>query len=273
MCGCMNSHGGCGGHGGGCPCQGGGAPHHMPHPAHMAHVGMGRMPLIGDAAPAFIAQTTNGIVNFPSDYAGKWVILFSHPADFTPVCTTEFMAFQEMLPELQALNTELIGLSIGTLTGHLAWLNAIREIEWAGMKNLEITFPLIDDMTMMVAKLYGMIQPGVSNTAAVRAVFIIDPNGIVRTILYYPPSVGRNLDEIRRTLIALQTSDAFGVSTPVDWLPGADVVIGSPTTMMGVLGRVKNSDRHLDVRAWFLAFQSLSAEKIAAKLRKGKSKK
>ncbi len=262
MCGSVN----------GCPCHGGGQ-HMMGGGCRGANMGMmhAQMPLIGDAAPGFIAQTTNGIVNFPADYAGKWVILFSHPADFTPVCTTEFMAFQEMVPELRELNTELIGLSIGTLTGHLAWLDAIRGIEWRGMRNLEITFPLIDDMTMTVAKLYGMIQTGVSNTAAVRAVFIIDPNGIVRTILYYPPSVGRNLDEIKRALIALQTSDAFKVSTPVDWMPGDDVVVGAPTTMMGVLGREKNTDKKLDVRAWFLTFKGLSESMINNKLRKRKN--
>ncbi len=240
-------------HGGGCPCHGENAQ---------------RMPLIGDLAPAFVAQTTNGIVNFPLDYAGKWVILFSHPADFTPVCTTEFMEFQRMLPELQQLNTELIGLSIGTLTGHLAWLDAIRKIEWNGMNDLEITFPLIDDITMTVAKLYGMVQDGVSDTAAVRAVFIIDPHGIVRTVLYYPPSVGRNLDEIKRALIALQTSDAFKVSTPANWNVGDDVVVGSPTTMIGVLGREKNADKKLDVRAWFLAFKKLGESMINNKLRK-----
>lgn len=256
--------GGCGGHHGGCPCHGGG----------MAAAGvMHHLPLIGDIAPSFVAQTTNGLVNFPDDYAGKWVILFSHPADFTPVCTTEFMAFQEMLPELQALNTELIGLSIGTLTGHLAWLDAIRNIEWKGMKDLEITFPLIDDITMRVAKLYGMTQDGVSNTAAVRAVFIIDPHGVVRTVLYYPPSVGRNLAEIKRALIALQTSDAFKVSTPADWMPGDDVVVGAPTTMTGVMGREHNTDKKLDVRAWFLTFKKLGANEITNKLRRRTGKK
>ncbi len=261
MCGSMN----------GCPCHGGG---HGVMGGGCGGRGAGNlMPLIGDAAPSFIAQTTNGIVNFPADYAGKWVILFSHPADFTPVCTTEFMAFQQMLPELQALNTELIGLSVGTLTGHLAWLDAIRDIKWNGMENLEITFPLIDDITMKVAKLYGMIQDGASSTAAVRAVFIIDPHGIVRAILYYPPSVGRNLDEIKRALIALQTSDEFKVSTPVDWTPGADVVVGAPMTMMGLIGREKNADKKIDVRAWFLAFKKLGRDTVMEKLRKGTSKK
>jgi peroxiredoxin (alkyl hydroperoxide reductase subunit C) len=149
-----------------------------------------RMPLIGDPAPAFKATTTQGEINFPEDYKGKWVILFSHPADFTPVCTTEFMTFASMIDEFKAMNTELVGLSVDSLYSHIAWLRKIQELEWKDKKNLEVTFPLIEDIRMEVAKKYGMIQPGQSNTQAVRAVFVIDPKGVIRLILYYPLSTG-----------------------------------------------------------------------------------
>ena len=159
-----------------------------------------QMPLIGDKAPAFKAVTTQGEISFPDDYKGKWVILFSHPADFTPVCTTEFMTFASMMDEFREINTELIGLSVDSLYSHIAWLRKIQELEWKGMKNVEVKFPLIEDIRMEVASKYGMIQPGASNTQAVRAVFIIDPEGIVRTILYYPLSTGRNFQEIKRII-------------------------------------------------------------------------
>ncbi|HNX69649.1 MAG TPA: peroxiredoxin, partial [Candidatus Omnitrophota bacterium] len=164
------------------------------------------LPLIGDDAPAFTAQTTQGPINFPGDYKGKWIILFSHPADFTPVCTTEFMTFATMMPEFEKLNTQLVGLSIDSTYSHIAWLRTIKEkIEFNGMKNVEVTFPLIEDLKMEVAKKYGMLQPTASDTKAVRAVFFIDPVGKVRAMLYYPLSNGRNFDEIKRLLIAMQT--------------------------------------------------------------------
>ena len=143
------------------------------------------MPRIGEKAPSFKAVTTQGDINFPEDYAGKWTILFSHPADFTPVCTSEFMTFASMQKDFEALNTQLVGLSVDGLYSHIAWLRTIKEkIEYKGMKNVEVTFPLIEDITMEVAKTYGMLQPGESTTKAVRAVFFIDPKGIIRTIIY-----------------------------------------------------------------------------------------
>jgi peroxiredoxin (alkyl hydroperoxide reductase subunit C) len=165
------------------------------------------MPRIGDPAPEFKAVTTQGEINFPEDYKGKWVILFSHPADFTPVCTSEFMTFASMEEKFQELNCELVGLSVDGLYSHIAWLRTIKDkIEYKGMKNIEVTFPLIEDIKMDVAKKYGMIQPGEDNTKAVRAVFFIDPKGMIRTIIYYPLSLGRNFDELHRVLIALQIS-------------------------------------------------------------------
>ena len=184
-----------------------------------------RMPLIGVKAPSFASVTTQGSIKFPEDYAGKWVILFSHPSDFTPVCTTEFMTFGSMMDEFKALNTELVGLSVDSIYSHIAWLRKIQELEWNGKKNINVTFPLIEDIRMEIANKYGMIQPGQSNTQAVRAVFIIDPNGVVRTILYYPLSTGRNFDEIKRIILALQKADAEAWATPADLRPGGEVIV------------------------------------------------
>ena len=171
------------------------------------------MPRIGEQAPSFKAVTTQGDISFPEDYKGSWVILFSHPADFTPVCTSEFMTFASMNEQFEEANCKLVGLSVDGLYSHIAWLRTIKEkIEYRGMKDVDVTFPLIEDISMNVATKYGMIMPGESNTQAVRAVFFIDPKGVIRTILYYPLSVGRNFDELYRTLIALKTGDEFGIA-------------------------------------------------------------
>lgn len=231
------------------------------------------MPLIGDPAPEFKAMTTNGPINFPADYAGKWVVLFSHPSDFTPVCTSEFMALAALQSELAELNTELVGLSVGSVSSHLAWIDAIREIKWRGWEDIEITFPVIDDIGMHVARLYGMIHPNASVTHAVRAVFIIDPQGIVRAIMYYPASTGRSMDEILRTVIALQTADAFKCATPADWTPGDQVLISAPTTsdtMRDAKQTMASPRRNQDVRAWFFTLKELPAKDVHTKLRKAK---
>lgn len=229
------------------------------------------IPLIGDRAPEFSAQTTNGVVNFPDDYAGQWVVLFSHPGDFTPVCTSEFMAFQALQEELAEINTALIGLSVGSISSHLAWIDAIRNIKWREWENMEITFPVIDDSNMKISKMYGMIHPNASDTHAVRAVFIIDPKGIIRAILYYPASTGRNFDEIKRMVIALQTTDAFNVSTPADWIPGDEILVGAPSTtadMRRAMRAMGNPDRTRDAHVWFMTFKPLAADEIEARLRK-----
>ncbi len=224
------------------------------------------MPRIGDPAPAFTAVTTQGNINFPADYNGKWVILFSHPADFTPVCTSEFMTFASMQNEFKALNCELVGLSVDGLYSHIAWLRTIKEkIEYRGMKNVEVTFPLIEDITMNVAKQYGMIQPGESSTKAVRAVFFIDPKGIIRAIIYYPLSLGRNFDELKRALIAMQTADRFQVATPADWRPGDDVIV-PPAGSCGVAKeRMESGADDVKCYDWFFCTKKLSADKIAGK--------
>ena len=215
-----------------------------------------RLPLIGDPAPAFKAVTTQGPINFPEDYKGKWVILFSHPADFTPVCTTEFMTFATMEEDFRSLNTELIGLSIDSLYAHIAWLRTIKEkIEFNGMKGVEVNFPLIEDLRMDVAKLYGMVQPSASTTQAVRAVFIIDPKGIVRTIMHYPASTGRNMEEIKRVILALQKADKEAIATPANWQPGDDVIIPPPGSCGAAKDRVEQAGDDTYCLDWFLCFR------------------
>lgn len=212
------------------------------------------LPLIGDKAPSFHAVTTQGEINFPEDYAGKWVILFSHPADFTPVCTTEFMTFASMADEFKALNTELVGLSIDSLYAHIAWLRKIQELEWNGMKNVEVKFPLIEDIKMDVSRKYGMVQSQ-SSTQAVRAVFIIDTEGIVRTILFYPASTGRNFDEIKRVVLALQKADRDHIATPANWMPGDDVIIPTAGSCGTAKERMESTDEDQYCLDWFLCFK------------------
>ena len=214
-----------------------------------------KMPLLGDKAPEFEAVTTQGNIHFPNDYAGKWVIFFSHPADFTPVCTTEFMTFGTMIDEFRAMNTELVGLSVDSIYGHIAWLRKIQDLEWKGMKNVNVTFPLIEDIRMDVSAKYGMIQPGQSNTQAVRAVFIIDPNGIIRTILYYPLTTGRNFDEIKRIIQALQKADADNCATPADWRPGDDVIVPTAGSCGVAKDRMDNQTDDQYCLDWFMCFR------------------
>ena len=217
------------------------------------------MPVIGDIAPSFEADTTQGKIKFPDDYKGKWVILFSHPADFTPVCTTEFMTFASMEKEFEELNCKLIGLSIDSHYSHIAWLRTIKEkIEYKGMKDIEVNFPVIADLTMEVACKFGMIQPCESNVSAVRAVFFIDPEAKVRALMYYPLSTGRNFQEIKRVLVSMQTVDTHNVATPADWQPGEDVIVPPPgscgTAKERVEGAQKEGIKCLD---WFICFKPL----------------
>jgi peroxiredoxin (alkyl hydroperoxide reductase subunit C) len=226
------------------------------------------MPRIGDEAPSFIANTTQGEIKFPDQFKGKWTILFSHPADFTPVCTSEFITFGSLEKKFKKANCNLIGVSIDGLYSHIAWLRTIKEkIEYKGMKDVEINFPLVDDVSMNVASKFGMIQPGESTTSAVRAVFFIDPKNIVRAIIYYPLSLGRNFDEIYRALIAMQTSDAFKIATPADWQPGDDVIV-SPAGSCGVAkDRMKGKDVD-KCQDWFFCTRKISKKDIEKKLKK-----
>lgn len=215
-----------------------------------------RLPLIGEKAPAFKAETTQGPVHFPEDFKGKWVVFFSHPADFTPVCTTEFMTLAVMQPEFEKLNCKLLGLSIDSTYSHIAWLRTIKEkIEFKEMKGIEVNFPIISDLTMNISKTFGMLQPSASNTQAVRAVFIIDPEATVRAILYYPLSNGRNIDEIKRLLTAMQLSDKHNVATPANWQPGDDVIVPPPGSCGSAKERVEKPAADTKVLDWFLVLK------------------
>ena len=213
-----------------------------------------RMPMIGDPAPEFRAITTMGKVDFPADYKGSWVVLFSHPADFTPVCTTEFIGFSKMAEEFAELNTKLLGLSIDSLHSHLAWSRSIESIDLDGNGPVKVKFPIIADISMAVAKKYGMLQT-VAKTQTIRAVFIIDPEGVIRTILYYPMSTGRNLPEIKRIILALQKHDEDNVSTPANWHPGDRVVMGAPLTLEDAENRMALEDEDVKVYDWYLSMK------------------
>lgn len=194
------------------------------------------MPRIGDTAPDFEAITTTGSLKM-SEYAkDKWIVMFSHPADFTPVCTTEMSGFAQRKAEFDALNTELIGLSIDSIHSHLAWVDNVRK-----NTGVYFDFPIITDLDMKVSKLYGMLQPNESETAAVRAVFFIDPNKKVRLIMYYPLNVGRNMDEIIRALKALQTADQHKVAMPLNWEPGDKVIVPPPKTLAEMEERIADT--------------------------------
>ena len=205
-------------------------------------------PILGEPAPDFEAVTTHGKLKL-SDLKGKWVVLFSHPADFTPVCTTEFIAFSQAEAEFKALNVQLIGLSIDSVHSHLAWVMNVKE-----KMGVEIPFPIIADLDMNVASLYGMVHPGQSSTAAVRAVFFIDDKGILRAMIYYPLSNGRYIPEIIRLVKALQTSDKAGVATPADWQPGDKVVVPAPATAEDAKVRLSQG---YECKDWYLCFKNL----------------
>ncbi|KAA1429977.1 peroxiredoxin [Mycolicibacter sp. MYC101] len=228
------------------------------------------MPRIGDPAPTFTAVTTQGEINFPGDYAGKWVILFSHPADFTPVCTSEFVTFASMQEEFAAYNTDLVGLSVDGLYSHIAWLRTIKDkIAFRDMRNVEVTFPLIDDVSMQVAGKYGMIMPGEDTTKAVRAVFFVDPRGTIRAIIYYPLSIGRNFDELLRVVKALQAADHFDVATPADWRPGEPVIVPTAGSCGTAKERMDGDVEGLDCQDWFFCTKQIAVQEVEAAIRSG----
>jgi peroxiredoxin (alkyl hydroperoxide reductase subunit C) len=206
------------------------------------------LPRLGEKAPDFDTVTTHGKIKL-DDYKGSWLILFSHPADFTPVCTTEFIAFAKIYPELQKRGVELLGLSVDSISSHIAWVRNIEE-----KTGVKIPFPVIADLSKEVALAYGMVHPGQSRTETVRCVFIIDPKQIIRTILYYPLSTGRNMQEILRIIDALQTTDANGVATPANWKPGDKVIVPAPATQEGAEERVTQGYECVD---WYLCLKQL----------------
>lgn len=223
------------------------------------------MPRIGDPAPSFVGVSTQGPINFPADYRGKWVIFFSHPADFTPVCTSEFMTFASMQEEFAEYNTELLGLSVDGLYSHIAWLRTIKDkIKFRDMANVEVTFPLLEDISMEIAQKYGMIMPGEDSTKAVRAVFVIDPEGIVRTIIYYPLSMGRNFDEMLRVIKALQTADHYDIATPADWRPGEPVIVPPAGSCGTAKDRMDGKDEGVVCEDWFFCTRAIPADEVEA---------
>ena len=203
---------------------------------------------LNEPVPDFEATTTQGKIKL-SDYKGKWVILFSHPADFTPVCTTEFLAFTTIYDDLVKRNVQLIGLSIDSVYSHIAWIRRIKE-----KADVDIPFPVIADLDMKVATLFGMIHPSASTTAAVRCVFFIDPDQKLRAMIYYPLNVGRNMQEILRIVDALQTADKNACALPANWRPGEAVIIPAPTTQAEAEKRTKEGYECID---WFLCKKKL----------------
>lgn len=207
-------------------------------------------PGLGDPAPEFTALTTQGVKSL-SDYRGKWLIFFSHPGDFTPVCTTEFLAFTQRYQDFTDRNADLLGLSVDSNASHIAWvMNIYRNT------GVEIPFPIVEDRDMAIAKIYGMIQPGVSSSATVRSVFFIDPNGIIRARMTYPLTNGRNIAEILRLLEALQTTDAQKVATPANWRPGYPTIQPAPTTVAGAMERLNSGANCMD---WYLCYNNGSS--------------
>ncbi|MFG1445872.1 MAG: peroxiredoxin [Thermoplasmatales archaeon] len=205
------------------------------------------IPRIGDRAPDFQANSSKGPISL-KDFKGKWVILFSHPADFTPVCTTEFIEFARKYDEFEKRNAQLIGLSIDSVYSHIAWLLQMEKIY-----GVEVKFPVIADLNMNVSHLYGLIHEHASATSTVRAVFFIDPEGVVRALIYYPASTGRNIDEILRVLDSLTYADSFIIATPANWKAGDDVIVPQPATLQAAKDRLK--DKNLNVKDWFLAIK------------------
>jgi peroxiredoxin (alkyl hydroperoxide reductase subunit C) len=223
----------------------------MPNPEPVETAIQPKLQLNGPA-PDFKVKTTHGEVQLSQWEKQKWVILFSHPADFTPVCTTEFIAFARLHDELAKRNVALLGNSVDSVFSHIAWVRNIKE-----KFNVDVQFPIIADLEMKVANLYGMIHAASSDTSAVRAVFFIDPKRILRAMIYYPLNVGRNFDEIVRVIDALQTADAHGVACPADWRPGEKVIVPAPATTADAEKRVANKEKQYEVTDWYFSKRSI----------------
>lgn len=206
------------------------------------------LPRLNEPAPDFTANSTHGSIKL-SDFKGKWVVLFSHPADFTPVCSTEFAGFAERQADFDKRNVQLIGVSVDSIYSHIAWTRDIERLLGA-----KITFPVIADLDMKVSQLFGMIHPGASATATVRCVFFIDPAQNVRAMVYYPLTTGRNIDEIVRVIDALQLNTEKGVATPANWKPGDKVIVPAPLTAAAAEKRMGEG---LDTKDWWLSFKSV----------------
>jgi len=214
----------------------------------------GRIPRILETAPEFEANSTHGVIRL-SEYTaqGKWVLLFSHPSDFTPVCSTEFIEFAKHQEQFDRMNVQLIGVSIDSIYSHIAW---VRDLE--SMAGVQIKFPVVADIDQKVSQAYGLVHEVASETATVRAVFAIDPKGVVRALMYYPVQLGRNVDELVRMFQGLQTVDANGVSCPANWSPGKQVIVPAPATLADAAKRTNGGGAGLNVSTWYLARKDLA---------------
>lgn len=217
-----------------------------------------RIPLLGESAPSFTAETTNGLLNFPQDFGKNWKILFSHPRDFTPVCTSEVLQLARMQDEFGALGVKIAVISTDQLSEHERWKKSIEDIEQQGRNPVKIDFPIIDDSQTEASRLYGMLLEQGTNIKDVRGVFIIDPDNIVQTILFYPMKVGRNMKEIKRTVIALQTINVHE-STPVNWKPGDDVLlVSSPYLNIGIIDSTEIQKKYYNIGPFMWYKKNLS---------------
>jgi peroxiredoxin (alkyl hydroperoxide reductase subunit C) len=221
----------------------------MEHIQESQEVNIPTMPRLGEPAPQFEAVTTHGTLRL-EDFKGSWLIMFSHPADFTPVCTTEFIGFAQIHDQLREMNCELMGLSIDSVYSHIAWARNVEE-----KMGQKLTFPIIADLNKEVATKYGMLMPGESKTETSRCVFVIDDKQIIRAMIYYPLSTGRNMDEILRLIQALQTTDKHGVATPANWRPGDKVIVPPPNTQEMAEERVK--DKSVECKDWYFCKKDL----------------
>ena len=216
-----------------------------------------RIPLIGETAPSFTAESTNGKITFPDDYYGKWKILFSHPAAFTPVCTSELIELANMQKDLDKMDTKVIVVSTDGINSHIAWKKSMESIRYKDQETPKISFPLISDNAFEISKKYGMIHSYSSTTRDIRGVFIIDPNDKIRAIFFYPMNVGRNMDEIKRTVMALQMADGKNILTPANWMPGGEVLIPAPKTEADADKLAEKKDPDLRELAWYMWFKKM----------------
>ncbi|MEI6766671.1 MAG: peroxiredoxin [Bacteroidota bacterium] len=212
---------------------------------------------LGSDAPAFVAQSTQGKITFPDDYFAKWKIIFSHPADFTPVCTSEIMGLAAIQEDFKKLNTAIIVVSTDGINSHLEWINSMESINYNGLGPVKINFPLIADIGYDVARKYGMVRADTLDRHAIRSVFIIDPENKIRAMFYYPDYVGRNIEEIKRTLIALQMNEKNDVLTPANWKPGDEVLMRSPKTMADADKLKAKEDPALHMVTWYMWFRKM----------------
>jgi peroxiredoxin 2/4 len=218
-----------------------------------------RIPLIGESAPSFTAESTNGLITFPDDFGSKWKILFSHPADFTPVCSSEILELAQMQNDFEKLDVKIAILSTDTLYKHISWKKSLETLKYKGRDPVKIKFPLIDDNTCYASKEYGMLHMPASTVKDVRGVFIIDPWNKVRAIFFYPMEIGRDMDEIRRTVIALQTADREKILTPANWEPGDDVLIPHVKTYEEAENLEENTDKETYKVSWYMLFKKLNS--------------